>query len=127
MKKIFGVLLIAVLVVSCFTPPKDCTPFKTGTFEYQTYADGELIKAKIVRNDTIEIDYYDPMQPDTSAIRWVNDCEYILRKYNPQSAEEKASFKMKIIDTEENKYSFEFSQVGQTKVKEFTATRIEED
>lgn len=127
MRKYFCFLIPIAVMTACFTPPKDCTPFKTGTFEYQTFADGELIKAKIVRNDTIEIDYYNPQQPDTSAIRWVNDCEYILRKYNPQSAEEKASFKMKLIETGKDHYTFQFSQVGQTKVKEFTATRIEEE
>lgn len=114
------------MLSACFAPTKECADFKTGVFEYQTYADGELIQAKIVRNDSLEIDYYDPQQPDTSAIRWVNDCEYILKKYNPKDASEKQSFKMKIIETSGDKYTFEFSQVGQNKIKEFSATKIEE-
>ncbi|HLS31010.1 MAG TPA: hypothetical protein VK021_09145 [Flavobacteriaceae bacterium] len=128
MKRYFYFSLLGLLIVSsCFTPKKNCERFKTGTFEYQTYADGELIKAKIVRNDSLEIDYYNPQEPDTSSIRWINECEYILRKYNPKSSDEKQSFKMKIIETETNRYTFEFSQVGQDMVKEFNATRIEED
>lgn len=127
MKAIIRFFLPALLVSACFTPPKDCKQFKTGTFEYQTYADGELIKARIVRNDSIEIDYFDEKNPDTSQIRWVNDCEYILKKYNPKSADERVSFKMKIIDTEEDNYTFQFSQMGQKKVKEFNAIRLEKD
>ncbi len=126
MKRFFYFLFFPLLFTACFTPAKECSNFKTGTFEYQTYADGELIKAKIVRNDSLEIDYYDPKQPDTSAIRWVNECEYILKKYNAKEASEKQSFKMKIIETQGNTYSFEFSQVGQNKIKEFSATRIKE-
>lgn len=127
MKRYFYFSLLTLLVTACFTPAKDCSKFKTGTFEYQTYADGELIKAKIVRNDSLEIDYYNPQEPDTSAIRWVNDCEYILRKYGAKAPGEKQSFKMRIIETEENHYTFQFSQVGEIKVKEFTATRIQEE
>src|SRR5690625_288098 len=123
MRKIFCFLILPFLTIACFTPTKNCPKFKTGVFEYQTYADGELIQAKIVRNDSLEIDYYDPQQPDTSAIRWVNDCEYILKKYNPKDASEKQSFKMKIIETSGDKYTFEFSQVGQNKIKEFSATK----
>lgn len=127
MKVVFRILLPVLLVSSCFTPSKNCTAFKTGVFQYQTLANGELIEARIVRNDSIEIDYFDLHNPDTSRIRWVNDCEYILRKYNPKSSEEKVSFRMKITETERNRYTFVFSQVGAKKVKEFTATVIEEE
>lgn len=125
MNRFSSLLLLVFMATSCFTPSMNCTDFKTGVFEYQTYADGELIKAKIVRNDSLEIDYYNPNQPDTSQIRWVNDCEYILKKYKPKNSSERTSFKMKIIETGKDHYTFEFSQVGQKKVKEFTATRIE--
>jgi len=127
MRKIFCFLILPFLTIACFTPTKNCPKFKTGVFEYQTYADGELIQAKIVRNDSLEIDYYNPQEPDTSAIRWVNECEYILRKYGAKTADEKQSFRMKIIETHANHYVFEFSQVGEKMVKQFTATRINED
>lgn len=127
MKRYFYIVMLGLFLTlsSCFTPEKHCDRFKTGTFEYQTYADGELIKAKIVRNDSLEIDYYNPQEPDSSAIRWINECEYVLKKYNAKSADEKQSFKMRIIETEADRYTFEFSQIGQSKVKEFSATRIE--
>lgn len=127
MKKIIGLLLFVFAVSACFTPPKHCERFKTGTFQYQTIANGELIEAKIVRNDSLEIDYFDVNSPDTSQIRWVNDCEYILRKYKPKRSDEKVSFRMKIIETYKDRYTFVFSQIGDSKVKEFSATRIEDD
>ncbi len=84
------------------------------------------MEAKIVRNDSIEIDYFNPQEPDTSSIRWVNDCEYILTKYNTDDVKENQAFQMRIVETTENTYTFVFSKVGAQKTKEFTATRVEE-
>lgn len=125
MKTRFLLLLVPFLAAACYVPAKNCKSFKTGTFEYQTIADGKLMKAKIVRNDSLEIDYLDINNPDTSQIRWVNNCEYILRKYNPKDASEKKTFRMRILETHgASSYTFEFSEVGENLVKEFTATRI---
>ncbi len=117
---------ILFLTAGCYTPPSNCADFKVGTFQYQAYSKGELIQAKIVRNDSLEIDYYNPKQPDTSQIRWINDCEYILKKYHPKSADEKRSFSMRITETHGDRYKFIFKEVGSQQTKEFTATRVKE-
>lgn len=127
MKAIIRFSLLLLLFSSCYSPQLNCAKYKTGTFEYQTYADGELIKATIVRNDSLEIDYYDEKEPDTSQIRWINNCTYVLKKYNPTTDSEKQRYQMKIISTAANSYTFEFSLVGEHEIKEFTATRVEEE
>ena len=53
---IFSLLLIAV---SCYTPERNCKDFKTGEFEFETYLNGEVVKTTFVRNDTLEIDFYE--------------------------------------------------------------------
>lgn len=126
MRNLLSAAALLFVVNSCYTPPSNCADFKVGTFQYQAYTKGELIQAKIVRNDSLEIDYYDPKHPDTSQIRWINDCEYVLKKYQPKSAGEKRSFSMRITETEGNTYKFVFKEVGSHQVKEFSATRIEE-
>lgn len=126
MKSILSAFLLLFFLVSCYTPPNNCTEFRTGTFEYQAYAKGELIQAKIVRNDSLEIDYYNPKEPDTSQIRWINDCEYVLKKYNPTSSGEKRSFSMRILETDENTYKFVFKEIGSKQTKEFSAKRIKD-
>lgn len=127
MRGLFFCFFVLFLLAACYTPSSDCKQFKTGVFEYQTYANGELIKAKIVRNDSLEIDYYNPAEPDTSQIRWINDCEYILKKYQPRSNDEKRSFSMRIIGTDKNSYTFIFSELGKKYTKEFTAIRLKEE
>jgi hypothetical protein len=43
-----------------------------------TEVDG--VKQPFERNDSLEIETYDG-KTDTASIRWVNDCEYILKNY----------------------------------------------
>lgn len=120
-----SLLLLLLLLTGCYTPQNDCKKFKTGTFQYQTYANGELMKAKVVRNDSIEIDYSNLNHPDTAQIRWVNDCQYIVKKYNPKNRRDKQAYQIRIIKTNGDSYTFEFSKVGKgNNLKEITATRV---
>ena len=48
-------------------------------------------------------------------MRWINDCEFVLQKLHPKNREEKKSIHMKILTTNDNGYSFEYSYVGETK------------
>jgi hypothetical protein len=52
---------------------------------------------------------------DTASIRWVNDCECILTKLNPTSNQDKRPIQIKIISTQHNSYTFEYSLVGESK------------
>ena len=62
----------------------------------------------------IEIEYFEN-KIDTSFVRWLSDCEFILRKKNPTSSTEKKAVNMKILSTSKNGYVFEFSIVGDKK------------
>ncbi|HZW77121.1 MAG TPA: DNA topoisomerase IV, partial [Flavobacteriaceae bacterium] len=61
---------------------RNCMDFKVGKFEFEALSGTEVFQTTIERNDTIEIDYYKG-KSDTSSIRWINDCEYIVKKLNP--------------------------------------------
>ena len=52
---------------------------------------------------------------DTASISWVNDCECILTKINPTSNQDKRPIQIKIISTQHNSYTFEYSLVGDSK------------
>jgi hypothetical protein len=124
MRFLLPLLSLCFLFASCYSPERDCEKFKTGTFVYQQYLDGELKESKFIRNDSIEIDVFEG-KADTSSIRWINDCEYILRNLNPKNRAEKQAVHMKILTTDGNKYTFEFSMVGQGKKQKGTATKID--
>lgn len=116
MKKVLGLLVISFISVSCYEMERNCKDFHTGTFEFETFIDGELLKTTFVRNDSIEIDHFQG-KADTSSIRWINDCEYIVRKLHPKNIDERKAIHMKILHTKKGTYTFEYNLVGQ-KTKE---------
>ncbi len=97
--------------ISCSIPIKDCSLYKNGTFEFTTQINNEIVSSKFTRNDSIEIEYFQG-KIDTSYVRWVSDCEFILTKKNPQSVNDKKAISMKILSTDEEGYNFEYSIVG---------------
>ncbi|WP_394906358.1 DNA topoisomerase IV [uncultured Mesonia sp.] len=117
-------LLIFLAMVSCYSPSRNCTDFKTGSFEFETYLNGELVKTRFVRNDSIEIDYF-KNEIDSSSIRWINDCEYILKNLNPKNMAEEKPLHMKILTTKGNTYTFEYSIVGETKKQKGTVIKVD--
>jgi hypothetical protein len=124
MKKYLFGLLAFVSLVSCYQPERNCDDFRTGTFEFESYLDGELVKSRFVRNDSIEIDYFRG-KADTSSVRWINDCEYIISNLNPKNRAEEKPIHMKILTTDGNSYTFEYSLVGEAKKQRGTVVKVE--
>lgn len=118
-------LLSTFTLISCYQPERDCTNFKTGTFEFETLVGTELLKTTFVRNDSIEIDYFRGVA-DTSSVRWLNDCEFIVKHVNPKNMAEKKAMHMKILTTDGDQYLFEYSVVGEKRKEKGTARKIAE-
>ncbi|TRX37578.1 DNA topoisomerase IV [Flavobacterium restrictum] len=110
MKKIF-LLLPLLSILSCYDVERNCKDFKTGKFKFDYTVDGVKKTTFFERNDSIEIETYDG-KTDTSTIRWVNDCEYVLQKKHPKNSLEKKAIDMRILTTSKNSYTFEFGMVG---------------
>jgi len=123
--RLFILLFSLFLLSGCYEGQRNCSDYKTGTFEIEALSGTEIFKTVIVRNDTMEIDYYKG-RSDTSSIRWINDCEYILKKINPKNQAEKKAILIKILNTYDNKYTFEFSEVGKTKASKATAVKAKD-
>ena len=118
------VLGLCVLFSGCYNQERNCADFRTGSFEFEALAGTELFKTTIVRNDSMEIDFFKG-KSDTSSIRWINDCEYVIKKLNPKNQAEKTAILIKILTTSENQYTFEFSEVGKTKSSKGVARRVQ--
>jgi len=116
-------LLACFLLISCYNPERNCIDFKTGTFEYEALVGTEMLTTTFVRNDTIEIDYFKG-KSDTSSIRWINDCEYIVKKINPKSMAEEKAIHMKILTTNGSEYIFEYNIVGDTNKQKGTVKKV---
>jgi hypothetical protein len=123
MKKLLLILPVLLLMASCFKQERNCTDFKTGKFRFEHEIDGEKKVTLFERTNSFEIETFEG-KTDTSTVRWLNDCEYILQKVHAKSAAEKKAVHMKILTTKGNSYTFEFSLVGDTQKQKGTVTKI---
>ena len=117
-------LLLSFLIFSCYDPERNCQDFKIGTFEYEALIGTEVLTTTFNRNDTLEIDFFKG-KSDSSSIRWINDCEYIVKKINPKNMAEEKAIHMKILTTKGNEYNFEYNIVGDTNKQKGTAKKID--
>lgn len=124
--KHLSILLFLFGLISCQAPERNCTDFKTGTYAYEIKFNDEILKGTFTRFDTLQIEQYEGNKVDSSAINWINDCEFIAKKIHPESMKEEKPLLFKILTTDENSYVFEYSYVGQATNKyKGTATKIE--
>jgi len=103
--------LFLFVIFSCYNVEKNCDDFRTGTFEFSSIVNGEIKKSKFVRSETLEIEFYDN-KIDSAAVKWVNNCEFILTKINPTSNQDKRPVKIQILSTNTKEYFFEYSLVN---------------
>lgn len=118
-------LPLVLLVVSCYNVERNCKDFKTGKFSFDYEVDGVKKTTLFTRNDSIEIETFEG-KTDTASIRWVNDCEYILKKLHPKNMAEEKAIGMKILSTSGNTYTFEFGMVGAAQKQKGTVTKLED-
>ncbi len=121
--RFFTLFIPLLFLSSCYEKERNCSDFKIGTFEFEALSGTEVFKTTITRNDSLEIDFYQG-KSDTSSIRWINDCEYVLEKFHPKNQAEKKAILIKILTTEGENYTFEFSEVGKTKTSKARARKV---
>jgi len=118
------ILILALLFTSCYNVERNCIDFKTGVFEFSTEVNDSLVTSTFTRTNKFEIELFNGIE-DSSAIKWVNDCEFLLTKLNPRTNQERRPVRIKILRTYGDKYDFEFSQVNNPqKISRGTVRRI---
>ena len=111
MSKKIILLLPLLLLMSCYDVESNCKDFKIGKFKFDYTINGIKKTTFFERKDSIEIETYEG-KTDTSSIRWVNDCEYILKKIHPKNMAEEKAIDKKILTTTKKSYTIEFGIVG---------------
>lgn len=117
------VLLLLLAVSACYQPQRDCERFKEGSFSFTARIDGEEQTTLFTRTGDLEIDTFEG-KTDSSSVRWLNDCEYVVKKLHPKNKSEEKSIHMKILSTTDNSYTFEYSIVGDSNKSRGTAIKI---
>ncbi len=123
MKKL-TLLLLALLLVSCYDQERKCTDFKTGKFEFSQEIDAKKQTSIFTRTENLQIETFNG-KTDTATVRWVNDCEFVLEKLHPKTMQEKKAISMKILYTKDNSYTFEYSFVGDAKKQRGIVTKLD--
>jgi len=117
--------LTTLFFIACGPPPeRNCEDFKTGEFTFTATINGEEKKTTFRRSLDLEVDEFEG-KVDSSSIRWINDCEYVLKNLNPKNKEEEKPIHIKILTTSESSYTFEYNIVGSSKKFKGTAHKSE--
>ena len=111
LKFYFLLIFVSLYICSCYKVERNCLDFHTGEFEFSTIVNGTMKTSYFIRTEKLEIETYEE-NIDSASIRWVNDCECILTKLNPVSNQDKRPVQIKILSTELDTYTFEYSIVG---------------
>ncbi|MDX1362905.1 MAG: DNA topoisomerase IV [Arenibacter latericius] len=123
-KTSLGLVILLTAISSCYQPERNCEDFKDGKFSFTASIDGEEQTTIFERKGGIEIDHFEG-KSDTSSVRWINSCEYVVKKLNPKSMAEEKSIHMKILSTTKDSYTFEYRLVGSSSKSVGTAIRVE--
>ena len=108
------IFFVLVLFISCYSLERNCKPFQQGEFKFTQIINGEIKSSYFTRDSIFEVELFEG-KIDTSSIRWVNDCECILTKLKPNNNQEKRPIQIRIISTKGDRYTFEYSLVGDSK------------
>jgi hypothetical protein len=115
--------LSLLFLTSCYQQERKCTDFKTGKFQFEQEIQGVKEMSVFERNDTVQIETFRG-KTDTSTVRWINDCEFILNKLHPKGMREKKGIHMKFLTTTDDSYTFEYSYVGESNKMKGTVKKI---
>ena len=116
-------LLLCFLFVGCYQAKRDCTDYKTGSFESTITIAGVDYVSVFQRDSEIQIETFEG-KTDSSSVRWINDCEVIFKTINPKSMVDKKDIHLKILSTTDSTYVFEYSYVGEPNKQKGVARKI---
>ena len=121
-KKIL-LLPLLLLVNSCYEQECDCKLYRTGKFKFVQEINSEKKITVFERTENLQIEQYEG-KTDSASVRWVNDCEFVLKKLHPKNMQEQKAIAMRILSTTKDSYNFEYSFVGSDKKEIGTAIKL---
>ena len=121
-KKIL-LLPILFLLNSCYEQECDCKLYRTGKFEFVQEINSQKKITIFERTENLQIEQYEG-KTDSASVRWVNDCEFVLKKLHPKNMQEQKAIAMRILSTTKDSYNFEYSFVGSDKKEIGTAKKL---
>lgn len=115
--------IILIVCSGCYQIERNCTDFKTGTFESTIEIEGIMYTSTFIRNHDLQIETFEN-KTDSASVRWINDCEMVFKTINPKRMAERKDIHVKILTTTDSTYNFEYSYVGEPIKQKGIAKRI---
>lgn len=117
------VSLMLILCTSCYQIERNCADFQTGTFESKITIDDITYLSTFNRSKKLQIETFEG-KTDSSIVRWINDCEVIFKTINPKRMADRKDIHLKILETTDTSYTFEYSYVGEVNKQRGNAQKI---
>ena len=120
--KITITTIITLILTSCYNQECRCDLVKTGHFKSEITVDDQLLSTDILRTEDYQFETFNN-KTDTFSIRWINDCEFILKNANQSSKSYSKSYHYKILSTQSDScYTYLFKeQIRHQKIQTFKA------
>ena len=116
--------LTLVLLSSCYQIERNCSDYQVGSFESTIIISDIAYTSTFKRTKDLQIETFEG-KTDSSSVRWINDCEVVFKTINPKSMAEHKDIHLKILETSDSTYTFEYSYVGEVIKQRGTAKLIE--
>ena len=116
-------LLSFILCFSCYEVERNCSNFKTGTYESTITIDGIDYKSTFTRTSDLQVENFNGVI-DSTKVRWLNDCEMVFKTINPKNRAEQKDIHLNILTTTKDSYKFEYGYVGDTNKQKGEAKRV---
>ena len=117
-------LPLLLLFKSSYQIERNCSDYKTGTFESIIEINDEIYTSTFTRTENLQIETFGT-KTDSTTVRWINDCEMVFKTINPKSIAERKDIHLKILTTTDSTYTFEYSYVGESLKQKGIAKRID--
>ena len=115
--------LVLVLFTSCYQIERNCSDFQVGKFTSTIVINDVTFTSSFERTKDLQIETFEG-KTDSSSVRWINDCEVVFKTINPKSMAEQRDIHLKILETTDSTYTFEYSYVGEAIKQRGTAKLI---
>ncbi len=133
-------IFILTFFSNCTFPERNCKNFHIGKFYSEIFVNETIYKSIFYRkihkesyadgflhmsnsNHGIQIEEFEG-KIDSFYFNWINECEMRLSKINPKSFDEKKSILIKILNTTDSSYTYEYSIIGENIKQKAEAIRI---
>ena len=96
--KPYFIIVICLVLSSCYHVERNCNDYQTGTFTSEITINDSVFVSTFTRTKTFQIEKYNN-RVDSSEVRWINGCEVVFKTINPKNRVEKKDIHLKILTT----------------------------